>query len=240
MDVIVPFNLPIQELHMRAWGLTNHYGVTVTTRLILIRHGESTSNVLGIATSRLDGYPLTDTGRAQASAAAEELAAAGATHIYASPILRARQTAQIVAERISLPLSIVPGLEEIDVGTQEGDTGDAAMMQGASNFQRWLTLDELDHGFEGGETGRTAGDRMAGTLNALVHAHGSGTAIVVSHGGVLALALLQLCDNLSGSFVHEHLLGNCAQVDVVIKSERWHCAAWAGSRPAATDADAVA
>jgi broad specificity phosphatase PhoE len=235
-----PFYLPAQEIHVRACGLTNYYGVTVTTRLILLRHGESTSNVLGVATSRLEGYPLTDAGQAQASAVAEDLAVAGATRVYASPILRARQTAQIVAGRVGLPLSIVPGLEEIDVGAQEGETGDAAIMQGASNFQRWLTLDELDHGFEGGETGRTAGDRVAGTLNDLVRAHGSGTAIVVSHGGVLALALLQLCDNLSGSFVHEHLLDNCARVDVVIESGRWHCMDWAGSHPAATDADALA
>jgi broad specificity phosphatase PhoE len=212
----------------------------VTTRLILLRHGESTSNVLGIATSKLDGYPLTDAGRAQAGAVAEELTTAGATRVYTSPIQRARQTAHIVAERALLPLSIVPGLEEIDVGTQEGEAGDATMLQGASNFQRWLTLDELDHGFEGGETGRTAGVRVAGTLTELVRAHGSGTAIVVSHGGVLALALQQLCDNLSGPFVHEHLLDNCARVDVVIESGRWHCLDWAGSRPAATDADALA
>jgi broad specificity phosphatase PhoE len=212
----------------------------VTTRLILIRHGESTSNVLGVATSSLDGYPLTDVGRAQAAAVAEDVAAAGATTVYTSPILRARQTAGIVAARAGLPLSIVPGLEEVDVGAQEGLSGDAAMMQGTANFQRWLTLDELDHGFEDGETGRTAGVRVARTLTELVRAHGSGTAIVVSHGGVLALALLQLCENLSGPFVHEHLLDNCARVEVVISSERWHCLNWAGSRPAATDADALA
>jgi broad specificity phosphatase PhoE len=234
------FQSPGTRPPVRAWSFHNQSGVTVSTRLIFLRHGQSTSNVLGIATSALEGYPLTEDGRAQASAAAKQVSSAGATHVYVSPILRARQTGQIVADRNGLPLSPVPGLEEINVGVLEGLSEENAKISAVSNFQRWLQDDELDHGFEGGETGRSAAERMSAALTTLVRSHGAGTAIVVSHGGVLALGLLQLCDNLSGAFLYSHILDNCARVDVVIESGRWRCLTWAGVRPERGGVEAVA
>src|SRR5690349_7965495 len=72
-----------------------------TMRLILVRHGQSVGNV----EQRIQGKddPLTDFGRRQAAAAGETLAARGdITHLYASPLARAFETATIIGRAIGL------------------------------------------------------------------------------------------------------------------------------------------
>src|SRR6266516_4611482 len=85
------------------------------TTLLLVRHGETDWNAAG----RLQGHtdrPLNDFGRAQAKKLAEQLANDGITAIYASDLARARETAEIVAERIDADL------REKNWGTWEGLT----------------------------------------------------------------------------------------------------------------------
>ena len=205
----------------------------MTTRLFAVRHGESTSNLHGIATSALEGYPLTARGRRQAAAVGLELAGRGVERVYASRIQRARETARIVADSLGAPLAVVPGLEEIDVGVHEGRSDGDVQVSAVANFERWLSRDDLDHGFEGGETARQAVARGAAALTGLAGRHPGGTLAVVSHGGVLALSLIHLCHNVTGSFVWGHLLDNCAVVEVEVAGGAWTCTGWAGTRPAA-------
>jgi probable phosphoglycerate mutase len=207
----------------------------VTTRLFAVRHGESTSNVHGIATSALEGYPLTARGRRQAAAAGRELAGRGVERVYASRIQRARQTARVVAAEIGAPLTVVAGLEEIDVGLLEGRSDGDVQTSAVANFERWLSHDDLDHGFDGGETAREALTRGAAALTDLAARHPDGTVAVVSHGGVLALSLIHLCHNVTSGFVRGHLLDNCAVVEVAVAGGEWTCTAWAGTQLPAPD-----
>jgi broad specificity phosphatase PhoE len=85
--------------------------------IVWLRHGQSTWN----ATGRMQGHtahpPLTDLGRQQARAAADELAGLGITTVLSSPAVRARQTATIVAERLGLEVELEPRL--VEQGLQE-------------------------------------------------------------------------------------------------------------------------
>jgi broad specificity phosphatase PhoE len=200
----------------------------VTTQLILVRHGESTSNVRRIATSALEGYPLTDRGRAQAAVAARRVAQQHVDHIYCSPILRARDTARIIGLHVEAPVSVANGLEEIDVGVHEGRSEDDAATSGAVNFERWLRDGDLAHGFEGGETACQATRRVTGTLAGIVARHPGQTVVAVSHGGALALSLMHLCHNVVPLFVWANLLDNCAVVEVSVDGAGWTCTSWAG------------
>ena len=85
--------------------------------ILWVRHGQSTWNVI----DRMQGHelspPLTDLGRQQAAQAAELLADRDVVRILSSPAVRARQTADIIAERLGLevveePLLLEKGLEE--------------------------------------------------------------------------------------------------------------------------------
>ena len=85
--------------------------------ILWVRHGQSTWNVL----DRMQGHelspPLTDLGRQQAAQAAELLGDRDVVRILSSPAVRARQTADIIAERLGLevveePLLLEKGLDE--------------------------------------------------------------------------------------------------------------------------------
>ena len=87
--------------------------------VILIRHGQTDENVSG----KISGQgpaPLNSRGHEQARLAAEVLAPLGVTHLLSSPVPRARQTAEVVAQRIDRPIEEVPSLHEVDYGDWEG------------------------------------------------------------------------------------------------------------------------
>jgi len=83
--------------------------------LYCVRHGESVHNAEGRIQGQAD-IPLSDFGRRQGEAIAAALAELPIDAIYASPLLRALETAEIVARRLSLPIRIDPRLKEIHIG----------------------------------------------------------------------------------------------------------------------------
>ncbi len=84
-----------------------------------LRHGETDWNARGLSQGNID-IPLNQNGLAQARAAARLLVDRGITSIVASPLSRARVTAEIVAETLGLPVTIDQGLREVEFGVQEG------------------------------------------------------------------------------------------------------------------------
>ena len=86
-----------------------------------LRHGETDWNAQGLSQGNID-IPLNPTGLAQARSAAELLRHRGIATIVASPLSRARVTAEFVGETLGLPVSIDPDLREVSFGVQEGQT----------------------------------------------------------------------------------------------------------------------
>jgi broad specificity phosphatase PhoE len=75
----------------------------MTTTISLVRHGE-VYNPQALYYGRLPRYRLSATGRKQAADTAAYLAAQTVANVYSSPLLRARQTAGIIAARLALPV----------------------------------------------------------------------------------------------------------------------------------------
>lgn len=86
-----------------------------------MRHGQSTWNVLDRMQGQTAHPPLTDLGREQVAAAAERLTDAGITRVLTSPAVRARQSAEIVAERLGIAVEIEPLLVEKGLDEQIRD-----------------------------------------------------------------------------------------------------------------------
>lgn len=84
-----------------------------------LRHGETDWNARGLSQGRTD-VPLNAVGRLQARRASAALAGAGIATIVASPLVRARATAEAVAEAVGLPVSLDDELAEVNFGEQEG------------------------------------------------------------------------------------------------------------------------
>ena len=136
------------------------------TALLLVRHGETDWNADGRLQGQTD-RPLSDYGRRQARELAEQLAEEKLEAIYASDLARARETAEIVGERLGLPVLLEPDLREKDWGTWEG-----------------LTSVERDRVEFAGESTEAHQERILRALRRISERHpGDGRVLVVTHGG---------------------------------------------------------
>lgn len=206
------------------------------TRVIVMRHAQSEANVTEIWTSARLGYPLTERGVAQARTAAAALRDRGVVAVYGSPLVRAQQTAREVADVLGLGLEhrVLEGMEEIHVGVHEGGLDAEVTPVALEVFRRWWVDGDLSHRFHGGESGQEIADRVARALGEVAAAHAGQTTVVVSHGGAMAVGITELCAGLDPGFVAEHLLANCATVELGHDPGGWRCLSWAGVAVAGT------
>ena len=154
-----------------------------------VRHGESIHNAEGRIQGQLD-VPLSDLGRRQGEAIAAALAALPIEAVYASPLQRALETAQIVGRRLSLPVQIDPRLQEINVGVFQGRLRREVAELYPDAFARW-TAGEPDFVIPGGESRRALQQRGCAALRDIAstgHEH----AAVIAHGRLLVVALAAL------------------------------------------------
>jgi len=109
----------------------------LATTLIFVQHGESEGNQGGRFNGSLD-FPLTEKGRAQAQKTAEYLDKYKIDKAYSSDLLRAKETAQIIATRQNLDLIEDKGLREINGGDFEGQLFDDLHIKFPQEFSIWM------------------------------------------------------------------------------------------------------
>lgn len=152
----------------------------------LLRHGEH--NVQGkICAGRMPGVVLSQRGRTEAEAAARQLAGVDIAAIYASPLERTRETAQIVGRRLSLPVTILDDLAELDFGEWTGKT--FAEIRKDPRWPAWASHRSLSC-IPGGETMREVQRRVVEAIMEMREQHPDEAVVVVSHGDVIRAALV--------------------------------------------------
>ncbi|MCW2736690.1 histidine phosphatase family protein [Nocardioides sp.] len=196
------------------------------SRVICLRHAEAEINVQRRFSSEIPGTPLTDLGREQAAATGLALVAEGVAHVYSSPLLRARQTAEIVGAAVNREVTVLDGLREVGLGAREGTPGTNTEFFQHPAFQAWIRGDDLAPSFEGGETGTDVVSRMRESLDAIADEHLGGTTAMVSHGGCLVAGLLHLCANLGYADVERGVPGNGTAIVVERRDGEWSCLSW--------------
>jgi probable phosphoglycerate mutase len=162
------------------------------TRIVLIRHGESRAQELGILGGHNGCTGLSDLGRSQIALLFDRLAStdelAGASALYTSLMPRAIETAEILA----------PALGGLEVRSEcdfcEGHPGEADGLT-------WAELDErypVAPGWNGNtkrapgwETWVEMSNRVAGALESLVERHPGETVVIACHGGVVVHSMIQ-------------------------------------------------
>jgi broad specificity phosphatase PhoE len=159
--------------------------------ILLARHGQTDFNA---PPTRIQGSldpPLNETGLAQARALAELVADEGIRVLYASDMLRARQTAEIVGERIGLEPVIEPRVRECAWGAWEGRLVEDIAREEPEQWQAWLRAG-ASFAFPSapGKPGESLLEHMARTTAALDDVRaGDLPALVVCHGGTIRVAL---------------------------------------------------
>jgi broad specificity phosphatase PhoE len=149
------------------------------TTLLLARHGETDWN----SERRWQGHadqPLNERGREQARVLGAELSSRPIEAIYSSDLLRARETAEIVAAALGLEVRVDPGLREVDVGSWSGLAHGEIEASDPDGFRRWQAGGK---GWERGESYEEMGARVVAAVLELAAAHPGETLLVVTHGG---------------------------------------------------------
>jgi probable phosphoglycerate mutase len=149
------------------------------TTTVLLRHGETPLSVERRFAGRGD-IPLTETGRLQAKAAAQRLAASGGIQlIVTSPLQRARLTAEAVAAATGAPVEVDDGWIETDFGAWEGLSYAEAMERWPDEVTAWMK--DTSVAPPGGESFAIAGRRVLAALGRLLGRAEPGRVVVVSH-----------------------------------------------------------
>lgn len=159
-------------------------------RIVLVRHGRTASNAAGVWQGHLD-TPLDEVGTAQAAATAAALAEVESpVRLLSSDLSRAVATASPLGAAWGLPVESDEALREVNAGAWEGLSRDEIARDWADDLAGWRAGDDVRIG--GAERMSEAGARVAAAIDTYAQAT-AGTLVIVSHGGCIRMATMQLC-----------------------------------------------
>ncbi len=157
----------------------------------LIRHGQTEWNKERRFLGRSD-IPLDEIGRAQAVRLANAMADLPLNQIYSSPLSRAWQTAEALAEGRSCTIEAAEGLTELDQGDLEGRYGANLQNEFPRFYEQWRA-DPTHVRIPGGETLAECAERSVETFRELVRRHTSGSSIaIVAHRVSISAVLAEV------------------------------------------------
>ncbi len=186
------------------------------TLLYLLRHGATEANLA--APPRLQGrrrdLPLARLGVRQAEATRDFLAVRPVDVCYSSPLMRAAQTATIVAGPHGIAPQPLPALTECDVGRWEDLDWSTIRRRDTEAYLRFHANPAV-HGYPGGETFQDVYDRVAPALTELLQTHAGQSILVVAHHVVNRTYLAGLLV-LSANQAHLVKLDNCG-ISLVVR-----------------------
>ncbi len=186
-------------------------------RVYFVRHGEGQDNVARQFSHKKLDRPLTDRGRLQASQTAEYLAGRHIDQMFCSPMKRAHETAQIIANRLDKELTILEEFREVNVGDLDGQD---------FNNNTWGIYHDITSewyagnscvSFPGGEDYLTVWSRMQCGLKKVLESHSNRNLVIVGHGGIFISTLKDLCPGLEMSWIQNVDYYNCAITELEIE-----------------------
>jgi len=199
-------------------------------RLYFVRHGESTANLRREFSNSGSKHPLTEKGVEQARALAGDLSGLQFGQIYSSPILRAVQTAQILAESLHAPLEITDALQEWSVGIYEGTADPLGWELHRQVQEDWFIHGKLDSKMPGGESFNEIQGRFTPFIEALVcdGRNSNRNIILVGHGGLYLAMLPAILKNVSFAFARQHNFSYTAYAVAEAQPDGLYCVTWCG------------
>jgi broad specificity phosphatase PhoE len=196
-------------------------------RLILVRHGQTSSNVAGLLDTDEPGAGLTGLGLEQAAALPGVLREESIEVLYASTLVRTQQTAAPLASFLGLEVRIRDGLREVRAGALEMLGDDASVQTYLSTTFAWGSGD-VHVRMPGAESGAEVFARYDAVVEEIAGS-GAGTAAIVSHGSVIRAWTAARAENITPDFAARNALANTGAVLLEgSPSDGWHALAWEG------------
>jgi broad specificity phosphatase PhoE len=154
------------------------------SQLVFVRHGQTDANRNGVLLGRLDP-PLNDAGREQAAVVAARVALLAPARVVTSPLVRAMETARIVAVACGLDVAVDNRLIEVDYGEYDG-----LPLGELPTDLVWKWRNDADFAPPGGESLATVGKRMGEYTSEVLDSLAEGPCVAVSHVSPIKAAVL--------------------------------------------------
>lgn len=159
-----------------------------STLVILVRHGltPTTGQVLP---GRAPGLHLSESGHRQAREVAQRLAELPVAAVYASPLVRAQETAAPTAEHVGVETTLCEGLLECEFGEWTGER-----ISELAKLPEWRTVQKTpsEFRFPGGESFVEMQGRIVDALQEIAARHPGDVVVCVSHADPLKAAIVHL------------------------------------------------
>jgi probable phosphoglycerate mutase len=196
-------------------------------QLIFAHHGESTANVRREISNRGFVHGLTDLGRQQAHELARRVPSP-VCRIYTSPLRRAVETTQIVAEAWGVEYEVVDALREYDCGVLEGRADEEAWRQHVEVRRQWYDAHHLDYCAEGGESFLDIQARFVPFVDSLLERYRDmpETIVCVGHTGTYCAALPLVLSNVDHTFARQHVVSGTYTIVAEPRADGLLCLSW--------------
>jgi broad specificity phosphatase PhoE len=187
--------------------------------IYLVRHGQNPANITKEFSYRRVDYSLTPTGIEQAQQTAAYFKHMPIDEIYASPLKRARETAEIIAQELKLPVTLMEQFREINVGSLE-DQPPTAENWGFHDrmLQEWLTGNH-EMRFPDGEDYVTLLARMRSGLEEITRGKSQRNIVIVGHIGIFTRTMPDICPDADIAQVLRVKSLNCSITEIELSTE---------------------
>jgi broad specificity phosphatase PhoE len=208
----------------------SHADHTIT--LTFIRSAQSAGNATGLIDTSVPGPDLSQVGYQQAATLAKQLRTNGYDGIYASTMVRAQQSAAPLSQALGKPVTVLPGLREIEAGQFEGQP-EADAPQDEAAAMAWLTGDRganIPGSVNGDEFSARFGEAVQ-----TIYDSGNLNPVAFSHSGAMMFWVLMNVKNPDSSLPTSHPIPNTGRIVVVGSPQGgWTLTNWGGMPLTAT------
>jgi broad specificity phosphatase PhoE len=191
-------------------------GPSTPTCLVLIRHAETVGNLRQLWTG-WSHTPVSELGRQQIRRTAARLAHQPSEFgaLYSSPLQRAWQTAEPIGEAIHRQPVPMESLKEMHFGELESIQTEQFAAEYPELYRQWQRRTDESFGWPGGETRRAFRRRVADAFDRLSADHPGETVLVVTHSGVIRMALAHFVPHEYGDWWRVRI-ANCSLTHLVL------------------------
>jgi probable phosphoglycerate mutase len=189
----------------------------MTTNVLLVRHGQTRSNVTGYMMGRSD-EDLDDTGYAQARKLASRLAGSEVSSMYSSPLRRTLTTAAILAEPHALEVRTLDDLIEIHLGDWQGLHEDEVRRRWPE-LRKQALIDPSEVTVPNGESFSQVTGRAVRAFEAIVLANEGGQPVIVTHDIVVRVLVAHVL-GATNSIYRRMLIGNASLTTIRVADGR--------------------
>lgn len=205
------------DFHSTLTSPTNKETNPLKNRIYLVRHGENRANLTKEFSYRKVDYSLTEKGRLQAQQTADFFRDKEIHEIYSSPLKRAVETAEFIAEPLGLPVTVMESMREVNVGRLEDYPPSAELWkQHDAIIADWLD-GHPDTCFPGGENYFGLLDRFRATLEAVTADKEGQNLMLVAHGGVITFTMPDVCEGIDKAWLRGAYNANCSITELMVE-----------------------